>query len=194
MCHWPYLPTVFSSQVIWAFTLVVIQQISGTTGKIPPGLLVDIFCWGSGLPSIWISKGPKQNLKAPSIEIHSTNSPIFEGSIGPSNKILQGPHWIFRGPRALTSLPYLALWQIGLRNQLLLARQTLYAGFDDSVNEWHSCFLMEVLYAHDACFNGSFDHTSSHTLFVHNFIGFRACGLLCMCHVTIVVLCQKMTK
>ena len=33
-------------------------------------LHVDIFCWGSGAPTIWISKGPKQNLKGPSIETH----------------------------------------------------------------------------------------------------------------------------
>ena len=62
-----------------------------------PGLSVDIFCWGSGAPTIWISKGPKQNLKGPSIEIHYQFS-NFWGSIGPSGKISQGPHWIFRGP------------------------------------------------------------------------------------------------
>ena len=63
------------------------------------GLSVDMFCWGSGAPTIWISKGPKQNLKGPSIEIqlHYQFS-NFRRSIGPSSKISQGPHWIFRGP------------------------------------------------------------------------------------------------
>ena len=61
-----------------------------------PGLSVDFFCWGSGAPTIWISKGPKQNLKGPSIEIHYRFS-NSGGSIGPSGKIWQGPHWIFRG-------------------------------------------------------------------------------------------------
>ena len=64
---------------------------------ITPGLLVAIFCWESRALTIWISKGPKQNLKGPSIEIHHQFS-NFLGSIGPSGKISQGPHWIFRGP------------------------------------------------------------------------------------------------
>ena len=72
------------------------------------GLSVDIFCWGSGAPTIWISKGPKQNLKGPSIEIHYQFS-NFGGSIGPPGKISQGPHWIFRGPGPLPPGPPSAL-------------------------------------------------------------------------------------
>ena len=63
---------------------------------IKSGFLVDIFCWGSGAPTIWIFKGPKQNLKGLSIEIHYQFS-NFWGSIGPSGKISHGPHWILRG-------------------------------------------------------------------------------------------------
>ena len=62
------------------------------------------FCWGSGAPTIWISKGPRQNLKGTSIEIHYQFS-NFGGSIGPSGKISQGPHWIFRGPWPLPPGP-----------------------------------------------------------------------------------------
>ena len=69
-----------------------------------PGLSVDIFCWGSGGPTIWLSKGPKQNLKGPYIEIDAI-SPKFFGSIGPSSKISQGLHWIFRGPGRLPPGP-----------------------------------------------------------------------------------------
>ena len=72
--------------------------------EINTGLLVDIFCWGSRAPTIWISKGPKQNLKGPSIEIHYQFS-NFGGSIGPSGKISQGPHWILRGPGPLPPGP-----------------------------------------------------------------------------------------
>ena len=64
------------------------------------GLSVDIYCWGSGAPNISISNGPKQNLEGPSIEIHYQFS-NFGGSIGPSGKISQGPHGIFRGPVSL---------------------------------------------------------------------------------------------
>ena len=69
-----------------------------------PGLWRDIFCWGSWAPTTWISKAPKQNLKGPSTEIQHQFS-NFWGSIGPSGKISQGPHWIFRGPGPFTSSP-----------------------------------------------------------------------------------------
>ena len=68
------------------------------------GLLVDIFCWGSEAPTIWISRGPKQNLKGPSIEIYYQFS-NFGGPLGPQAKILQGPHWIFRSPGPLPPGP-----------------------------------------------------------------------------------------
>ena len=57
---------------------------------------VDIFFWGSRAPAIWISKGPKQNLKGPSNWIHYLFF-NFGGPIGLSGKISQGLHWIFRG-------------------------------------------------------------------------------------------------
>ena len=50
-------------------------------------------------------KDPKQNLKGPSIEIHYQFS-SFGGSIGPSGKISQGPHWIFRGLGPLPPGPW----------------------------------------------------------------------------------------
>ena len=62
------------------------------------------FCWGSWAPTIWIPKGPKQNLKGPSIEIHYQFS-NFREAIGPSGKISQGPRWIFRGPGPLPAGP-----------------------------------------------------------------------------------------
>ena len=49
-------------------------------------------------------QGPAQNLKGPSIEIHYKFSNLG-GSIGPSAKISQGPHWIFRGPGPLPPGP-----------------------------------------------------------------------------------------
>ena len=58
-----------------------------------------------GAPTIGISKGPKQNLMGASIQIHYQFS-NFEGSIGPSGKISQGPHWIFRGPGPLPPGPW----------------------------------------------------------------------------------------
>ena len=66
-------------------------------------LSVDISSWGSRALTIWISKGPKQNLKGPSIEIHYQFS-NFGGFIGPSGKISQAP-LDFQGPGALTSGP-----------------------------------------------------------------------------------------
>ena len=75
------------------------------------GLSVDIFCSGSRASNIGISKGPKQNLKGSCIEIHYRFS-NFGWSIGPSGKISQGPHCIFRGsgpyiraPKALYMTP-----------------------------------------------------------------------------------------
>ena len=47
-------------------------------------------CWGSGAPTIWISKGPKQNLKGTSIEIHYQFS-NFCGPLGPQAKFHKGP-------------------------------------------------------------------------------------------------------
>ena len=84
-------------------------------------LHVDIFCWGSGAPTIWISKGPKQNLKGPSIETHHQFFIFFLLLIFFNFIYLflfiyfsfficlfiyfffysQGPHWIFRGPEPL---------------------------------------------------------------------------------------------
>ena len=67
-------------------------------------LSIDIFSWGSGAPTIWISKGPKQNLKGPSIEIHYQFSNLG-GPLGPQAKfhsgapLVQGPHLDFL-PRA----------------------------------------------------------------------------------------------
>ena len=55
-------------------------------------------------PTIWISKGPKQNLKGLSIEIHYQFS-NFGRYIGPSGKISEGPPLDFQGPGALTSGP-----------------------------------------------------------------------------------------
>ena len=54
------------------------------------GLSVDIFCWGSGAPTIWISKGPQQNLEGPFIEIHYQLS-NFGGPLGPQAKFHKGP-------------------------------------------------------------------------------------------------------
>ena len=48
------------------------------------------FCWGSGAPTIWISKGPKQNLKGTSIEIHYQFS-NFWSPLGPQAKFHKGP-------------------------------------------------------------------------------------------------------
>ena len=85
------------------FELIRISS-QAITNVLKSGLSVDIFCWGSEAPTIWISKGPKQNLKGPSIEIYYQFS-NFGGSIGPSGKILQGHHWIFRGPGPLPPGP-----------------------------------------------------------------------------------------
>ena len=70
-------------------------------------LSVDIFCWGSRAPTIWTSKGPKQNLKDPSIEIHHQFS-NFGCSIGPSGKFHKGPIG-FSGARGG---PYLQAWAL----------------------------------------------------------------------------------
>ena len=61
------------------------------------------FCWGSGAPTIWISKGLKQSLKGTSLEIHYQFS-NFWGPLGPQTKFHKGP-WIFRGPWPLSPGP-----------------------------------------------------------------------------------------
>ena len=65
-------------------------DIASTICNARAGLSVDIFCWGSGAPTIWISKGPKQNLKGPSIEIHYQFSNLG-GPLGPQTKFHKGP-------------------------------------------------------------------------------------------------------
>ena len=73
-------------------------------------LLVDIFCGGSGAPTIWISMGPKQNLMGPPLK-YITNSPILWGPLGPQAEFHKGPIGFsralgpcFRTPRALPNL------------------------------------------------------------------------------------------
>ena len=80
----------------WAFLRECMEGMAG--------LSVDVLYCGSRAPTIWISMGPKQNLKGPSIEIHYQFS-NFGRSIGPLGKISQGPHWIFRGPGPLPPGP-----------------------------------------------------------------------------------------
>ena len=98
--------------------------------KGPAGLSVDIFCWGSGAPTIWISKGFRQNLKGPSIEKHYQFS-NFSGVGGWG----VGVYWAlrqnftkapldFQGPRALTSWPPRAQ---ALTNQHIEAETKLLA-------------------------------------------------------------------
>ena len=121
------------------------------------------FCWGSGAPTIWISKGPRQNLKGPSIEIYFQFS-NFWGSIGPSGKISQGPHWIFRGPGPLPPGPrepciYIYILGIGtwafknefntvliLRCLLVTYSQTKLVLFDmqlTSFDRWNGMRILE---------------------------------------------------
>ena len=75
--------------------------------NVKAGIPLDIFCWGSEAPAIWISKGPTQNLKDPSIEIHYQFS-NFAGSIALKENFTRVP-LDFQGPRALTSGPHRAL-------------------------------------------------------------------------------------
>ena len=54
------------------------------------GLSVDIFCWWSGALTIVISKGSKQILEGPSIEIYWQVSD-FGSPLGPQAKFHKGP-------------------------------------------------------------------------------------------------------
>ena len=103
---WCHKTKMSRNDLKWKYMLILMQKSSWFHGhfRMSTGLSVDLFCWGSGAPTIWISKGPKQNLKGPSIEIHYQFS-NFGGSIGPPGKISQGPHWIFRGPGPLPPGP-----------------------------------------------------------------------------------------
>ena len=86
------------------------------------GLSVDIFCWGSGAPTIWISKGPQQNLMGPFIEIHYQLS-NFGGPLGPQAKFHKGPIGFsgargpyLRAPSALTVVVICTFALYGLAN------------------------------------------------------------------------------
>ena len=58
-------------------TVMELGSVSLTISK----FLVDIFCWGSGALTTWISKGSKQILECPSIEINYRFS-NFRGPTG----------------------------------------------------------------------------------------------------------------
>ena len=81
-----YLP--YCWEKIWIIQLLIhISYIHGTVMELGPvsltisWLLVDIFCWGSRAFTMWISKGSKQILEGPSIEIHYRFS-NFRGPTG----------------------------------------------------------------------------------------------------------------
>ena len=77
------------------------------------------FCWGLEAHTIWISNGPKRNLKGPSIEICTLPIlPILGGPLGPQAKFHKGPIGFSgaRGPYILApeSRALVILTQAGL--------------------------------------------------------------------------------
>ena len=86
------------------------------------GLSVNIFCWGSGAPPSEFSKGPKQNLKGLSIEIHYQFS-NFGGPLGPQAKFHMGPigFWGAQGP--YLQAPESPEWLIHIQDNLCTCNQ-----------------------------------------------------------------------